>query len=163
MIYDVMNTHDTIFADGSVGINAQIAAVNSEKSTDLPTVEVIQIWGVAGEVAKLPSQLTGFPALVFVWENSADVGLISQVKRKPKHGLKVHYFDVEPDQNRARKFMALMQTAFMRVLDNLAGVDTIAEIGPARFDTRRWRLAGQGDDVARMEISYEVMERDENA
>lgn len=159
MIYDVIGTLETQANDGSVGLNAKITAVNADKSESLPQLATIQGWGPTdGRLAELPVELAK-PALVFAWDDSSGVRLISQGKRRPTHRIRAYYYDEEPDQVRARKNATLMQTAMMRWLDGLPEQGTIAEVGEARFRPINWKTAGR--ELTGWEAEFEIQEIDE--
>lgn len=161
MIRDVVGQLDTLLNDASVGVNAQINADNAQTGDTVPTVATIQTWGPTdGSLARLPVEMD-LPALVLAWVDSGDLTLVSQGKRRARHRLRLFYFDDEPDQYRARRYMGAMETVLLRVLDKAPGRGTIVEVRVGGVQPRQWLTAGRGDDVARLEVEFEVIEIDE--
>ena len=168
MIYDIVVTLDAETLDGTRGLANRISVLNTEKSltgTDaIPALSTIQVWGdsTARVPAPMPAELT-MPAVVFVWDSSADVQMVSQSKRFADHRFRAYYYDVEEDPVRARKFMALMQTVLIRFLDGLVDQGNVQEIKNVSFKADRWELAGRDEIVSRVSMEFTVKERDENA
>lgn len=155
MIYEVLNRLETVLKDGGAGINAEITALNTAKSTACPQVREFLTW----DRGKLPDEMM-MPTFLQVWEDSWDLKLTSQSKFRGKHRVTWQYWTQEHAAGQSQKDLCIMAHAYRKVVELAEGGGTVEMIDDVAFHVTGWKMSGHLYSV--LEMIFVVTERDED-
>lgn len=155
MIYDVLDTLDTLIRDAGAGINAQIAAVNTAKGTSAPTMGEISTWEY-----EHPTEIQSFPGFLQYWAAGGDWALLSQGKWRGDHRLTWLVWEKVGRSTDTQKHVTLWAHAVRSLIDTLPGNGTIEEIRDVTVEVTGPREPGS--QYVLLAVSFTVKERDEN-
>jgi hypothetical protein len=156
VIFDVLDELNTLVRHATKGINAQIAVVNTAKSTEAPDCDDFLIW----DLSKLPTQMN-LPSFQMLWERSFDLEPSGQGKWRGNHTITFQYWTKETDSEQARKDVAITAAAYRKVVDLIPSeCSTVDVVNDQSILVSGWAVAGKV--YTWMGYTFTVKERDEN-